>query len=101
MNYQIIFKDNDGDNFGGVAQIEVDAANEEHEQKFYQSSVYHTNVQIICIDCNFIASYVPPPGWVGNNSDYDDTNTCITYISPQNFYLDADGDGVMCQILCY
>ena len=32
-------------------------------------------------------------GWVQNKTDLDDSNSCITNISPQRFYRDADSDG--------
>lgn len=35
----------------------------------------------------------PPPGYVNNRADFDDSAACIINIAPQNFYFDGDGDG--------
>lgn len=85
---QYYYKDSDGDGFGdpNVLLADETLAKADWTDSGCPQSGYEIadNVAYGCIQ---------PPGFVGNSLDFNDSNSCITYISPQNFHLDADGDG--------
>lgn len=81
----LYFRDDDGDGHGIGTNGEIgDVYADYYASGNNGAPVLHTNVYLGC---------TPPTGWSQENNDLDDTNALITEISPQNFYLDSDGDG--------